>query len=61
MARTYNAPSPGASITIGGETFKASKRGIVAVPDSVDHADMLSHGFTAQFEPLPADDADATA
>lgn len=53
MARTYMAPTPGASITINGETYKASKKGIVAVPDSVDHEVMLSHGFGYQTEPLP--------
>lgn len=56
MARTYKAPSPGASITINGETYKASKKGIVAVPDSVDHGTVLSHGFEYITEPLPADD-----
>lgn len=56
MARTYKAPSPGASITINGETYKASKKGIVAVPDSVDHETVLSHGFEYITEPLPADD-----
>jgi hypothetical protein len=58
MPRTYMAPTPGASITINGETYKASKKGIVAVPDSADHAEMLSHGFKYQTEPLPADGAD---
>lgn len=56
MARTYKAPSPGASITINGETYKASKKGIVAVPDSVDHETLLSHGFEYITTPLPADD-----
>jgi hypothetical protein len=56
MPRTYMAPSSGASITIDGETYKASKKGIVAVPDSVDHETMLSHGFKHQTDVLPADE-----
>lgn len=42
--RKYQTPEGCNSITIAGEVYEA-KKGIVTVPETVSHADMLSHGF----------------
>lgn len=67
MTRKYNCPEGGTSVSIGGETFDANKKGVVTVPDEANHGDLLSLGFTLAAgqddpaAPVIANDTDAAA
>lgn len=63
MSRKYKVPDGGTSVSVGGETYEANKRGVVEVPDEASHDDLLSHGFTLVVGKAAgdADPADPTA